>query len=300
LARPSADVCLFPMPSFTGVGGSTLLDSMHKAQRRHPIREVWDPALRLPARLVEYACAVCADFAPQIRQEAVLLLKRYRWKLNAQSGTLGRHSSPNLQVVALTCAHLAMKHWQRLGIPEQRLHWLSRNSYIRQDFIDTEVEVMQLLDCNVHWEGILLAEWVPLLLHLAGPLTSAAEDVGVISAVATHLADVLAFRDEIMAAHLPSELAAATVHAAALRGKLPNRGIKDMICTRRFQRYTLTLRVSHFCRTKEEQVVRLSEQILFASIGNRCAEILLEGSGVTAEDSDLEHDGNRMALADCW
>lgn len=275
------DVRLFPMRPFAGVSGNAILASLHKAQLRHPIRSVWDPALRLPRPLMEYVSAVCADLAPQIRQEAILLLKRYVWRSRVHREGSHPSSFPNLQVVALTCANLAMKHWQQTGIPEQQLHWLSRNSFTRQDFIDVEVEVMRVLGCIVHWEGTLLAEWCSLLVHLAEPLVANNDDIGILCGVAAHMVDVLAFRDEIMASHLPSKIAAATLHASV------------MLCTKHFQRYAFLLRIGHLCRAEEEQVVRLSEEILFESIGARCAEAILEGSGVTAEESDLEHDDDR-------
>lgn len=154
------------------------MDAIHAAQGRSPIREVWDPALRLPKRLIEYVCAICEDFPAYVRQEAVLLLKRYIWVALGGGGPdpLDRERpTPNLQVIALACVHLSMKHWHQRGLAEQKLHWLSRNAFTRRDFIDAEAEVMRVLGCNVHWEGVLLAEWAALLLHLASPLMAEVE-----------------------------------------------------------------------------------------------------------------------------
>jgi len=211
-------------------------------------------------------------FPPQIRQDGVLILKRYVWGMQKSDGD----PYANLQVVALICVHLAMKHWQRHGIPEQKLHWLSRNSYTRQHFIAAEMNVMLMLGCCVYWEGVLLAEWVSLLLFLAGPLLADPHDTAVINAVAAHITDVLAFQDELMTTYWPSELAAATLHTAVL------------LCTRRFQRCAFTLRVAHFCRMDEEQLLHVSEKVLKVSIGSKFADIILEGSALAAEDSDFE------------
>lgn len=262
------EVQLFPLPSFCAVAGSSLLAAMHEAQRQNPIMSVWDPKFRLPKKLVEYTSAVCCDFPPQIRQEAVLLLKRY--------AAAAPDGNPNLQVVALTCANLAMKHWMQRGIPESKLHMLSRNAFTQQDFIDAEIAVLGALKCNVHWDGVLLAEWVALLLHMTEGLLAKDEDAGIITGVASHVADILAFQDDLMFEYLPSELAAASLHASV------------MLCTKRFQRYSLTLRIGHLCRMKEERMLRASEQILELCVGGRCADLLLEGSGITADDSGEE------------
>eukprot|EP00811_Abedinium_folium_P000635 NODE_10582_length_1342_cov_2.258436.p1 GENE.NODE_10582_length_1342_cov_2.258436~~NODE_10582_length_1342_cov_2.258436.p1 ORF type:complete len:180 (+),score=57.15 NODE_10582_length_1342_cov_2.258436:274-813(+) len=138
------------------------------------------------------------------------------------------------------------------------------------------MDVMAALGCCVHWDGVLLAEWTSLLLFLSGSLLAEPGDSGILSAVVAHVADVLAFEDELMATHLPSELAAATVHAAVL------------LCTRQFQRYALTLRIGHLCRLEEERVVHLAERVLKACIGARCSELILEGSAFSAEDSSLD------------
>lgn len=272
------EVRLLPMRTWKHLSGNAMLDAYHKAQHAQPIRAVWDPAFRLPVKLVEYVCAVTADFEPQIRQEALLLLKRYVWVQHDKGSGKFNAQGPNLQVVALVCAHLSMKHWQQRGIPEQKLHMLSRNYYTRQDFIDAEVAVLQKLGCSVYWEGVLLAEWQAMLLFFARPLLAEESDALAISGVAAHITDVLAFQDELMATYLPSELAAASLHASAI------------MCTKHFARYTFTLRVGHLCRIPEEKVVQLSEEILTIAIGHRCAEFLLEGGGITAEESDLDSD----------
>lgn len=264
------------MRSHCRISGSAFLEALHAAQHEHPLREVWAPRLQVPTKLIEYVSAVTADFVPQVRQEAILLLKRYVWRMGGLETAAARR--PHLQVVALTCAHLAIKHWQSRGIPEQKLHWLSRNAYTRQDFMDAEVDVLRTLDHCVHWEGVLLAEWQAALLFLVEPLFAEASDALTISGVAAHVTDVLAFQDELMAEHLPSELAAATLHAAVT------------LCTKQLQRYTITLRIGHLCRVPEEQVAQISERILGFALGGRYTELLLEGSGVTAEDSDLDHD----------
>lgn len=283
------EVNLFPMRSWRHLNGNALLEAFHKAQRNYPIREIWDPSLKLPAKLLDYVCAVTADFTPQIRQEAVLLLKRYVHATCGQGES--KHARPHLQVVALTCAHLAIKHWQHKGIPEQKMHWLSRNAYTQRDFIQAEGSLLGVLGCCVYWEGVLLAEWQALLLFLVGNLLTDSTDSSAIAGVCEHVSDVLTFHDELMASYRPSELAAASLHAAV------------MLCTKRFQRCALTMRVAHFCRMKEEQMVQLSEAILAVCVGSRCTDLLLEGSGMSLEDSEGlgsdegEHDRGRHDLS---
>lgn len=270
------EVQLFPMPCLCNVSCNGLLTNFHEAQHKYPVRDLWGPTVRLPQKLLEYMSAVLAEYPAQIRQESILLLKRFVWL--KRDAAMKSRLLPNLQVVALTCVNLAIKHWQSHSLPEQKLHWLSRNAFTKQDFIDAEGAVMVALDCSVHWEGVLLAEWHALLLFLVGGLFEDKEDSLKISGVADHIADVLVFQDELMAAHLPCELAAATLHAAVT------------ICTKRLQRHSILLRISHLCHVTEEQVVRLSEEILGLAIGSRSTELLLEGSGVTAEDSELDED----------
>eukprot|EP00927_Polykrikos_kofoidii_P056156 TRINITY_DN50320_c0_g1_i1.p1 TRINITY_DN50320_c0_g1~~TRINITY_DN50320_c0_g1_i1.p1 ORF type:complete len:364 (-),score=46.30 TRINITY_DN50320_c0_g1_i1:68-1135(-) len=290
-SSPLADARLFPMPAFVKISGNAVLDALHEAQVQHPLKDVWEPSLRLPTRLIEYVSAVCVDTEPEVRQEAILLLKRYGWYLwsknHVASSGIGR-MRPAPQVVALTCVHLASKHWRQQGprseggtgsISEQQLHFLSRNSYTRQEFIEAEAAVMLAIGCTVHWEGSLLAEWVGALLILAAPLLREPDDLDVVRAVVTHVSDVLSFHDNLMAAHLPSQLAAAALHASV------------MLCTKQFHRYAFTLRISHLCRISEELMVQLSEQILTAAVGSKRAELILEGSGVSAEDSLPEDDG---------
>lgn len=268
------DVRLLPMRSWRNLNGNAILQGYHTAQHVHPIRDVWSAHLRLPLKVVEYICAVTADFEAQIRQESILLLKRYIWAGGTKKQKSRGEKIP-LQVVALICAHLAIKHWQRHGIPEQKLHWLSRNAYTREDFINAELDVLRTLGCCLYWEGALLAEWQALVLYLAAPLLAEEKDVSTIGGVVAHISDVLHFHDDLMASHLPSELAAATIHAAAI------------ICTRTFTRFSFNLRVLHLCGASEDVVLQLSEKILTVAIGSRCTEILLEGSGVTSEGSFL-------------
>jgi len=263
------------MLPFCGASGSSVLDAIHKAQLHHPIRQVWAQG-SLPTKLVEYVSAVGKELPSQVRQDAVLMLKRFACQ--AWSRESSHRSSCQVQVVALTCVHLAMKHWLRQGLPEAKLHRLSRNSFTRQDLIEGEAEVMHVLGGVVHWEGVLLGEWAQLLLYLASPLLAGDEYINILSGVAAHITDVLAFFDDIMSSHLPSELASAAMHAATL------------LCTKHFQRYAATRRMAHLARTSEEDMVQLSETILTACIGAKCAEFLLEGSGFTAEASDLESD----------
>ncbi|CAE7375393.1 unnamed protein product [Symbiodinium natans] len=257
-----AAVHLFPLQEARGVKSSEVLDALHQAQRRHPIREVWASSLRLPTKLTEYISAVCQEFSTPVRQEAVLLLKRYV-KQSAAAGV----KPQNLQVVALTCANLAAKYWQQRGIPEQQLHWLSCNAFTRQDFIDAEVDVLRVLDCNVHWDGALLAEWVPLLLFLCEDLLLEASDMAVIMAVASHVIDILAFQDDLMSSYWPSELAAGTIQATIF------------LCTKSFEGFTFCRRVNHLCRIQDCQISALSEKILTAAIGKKGTELILEGSG---------------------
>lgn len=268
---------LFPLPLFCGNPGSCVLDAIHEAQKLHPLREIWDPSRKLPRHLLEYVCGVAGDFPPHVRQQAVLMLKRHVLRrTDAKTGRLDPRAAASLQVAALSCVNLASKLWQHEGVTEQKLHWLSRNSFTRKDFMAAEVDVLASLNGILHWEGALIAEWVALLLHLAGPLLAGEEARALLSGVASHVADVLAFQDQVMCEYPPAELAAASIHASVL------------LCTKYFQRYTLTLRVGHLARTSEERIARLSEQILTLCIGSKYAEHILEGSGLIAEDSDLE------------
>eukprot|EP00747_Dinoflagellata_sp_TGD_P219850 gnl/TRDRNA2_/TRDRNA2_91892_c0_seq1.p1 gnl/TRDRNA2_/TRDRNA2_91892_c0~~gnl/TRDRNA2_/TRDRNA2_91892_c0_seq1.p1 ORF type:complete len:334 (+),score=69.77 gnl/TRDRNA2_/TRDRNA2_91892_c0_seq1:82-1002(+) len=274
-ACEAPEVQLFPMLSYGHISGNRFLERFRDAERRHPVRAVWDPTLKLPTQLIEYISAVCADLAPQVRQEAILLLKRYVHSINSTGNCPKK--LPDLQVVGLTCANLAIKHGQQRGIPERKLHWLSRNAFTREDFIDAELDVLQALNCSICWEAALIAEWTALLLYLSSPLLAEAADVKTIGGVVTHLADVLAFQDDLMSSYWPSELAAASIHAAVV------------LCTKRFQRQSLTLRVGHLVGVPEDQTVRLSERILNAAIGSHCAEFIIEGSGFTdSGESDLE------------
>mmetsp|Transcript_78557 Transcript_78557/g.169747 ORF Transcript_78557/g.169747 Transcript_78557/m.169747 type:complete len:331 (-) Transcript_78557:287-1279(-) len=271
---PPLDERIFPMQFLSNVPGSALLGALHDAQRVHPVREVWGPKLRLPQPLLEYICAICVDSQPEIRQEAVLLLKRYVWKAPPGGRAAGARAPVSHQIAALTCVNLAMKHWQQRGLREQKLHWLSRNSFTRRDFVEAEVAVMRVLGCNVYWEGALLAEWTGLLLHLTAPLFASPEALALVAGVSAHLSDVLCFQDELMAGHWPSELAAAVLHASVT------------LLTRRLQRSAVTLRVGHLCRATEEKVGRLSERILEAALGSY-AEALLETGGAATEESGL-------------
>lgn len=267
------NVRIFPMPSFGRLQGSTLLEVFHEGQRKFPIREVWDPALRISSKIVEYVCAIGADLPTEVRQESVLLLKRYVWA--ASSGAAAPRKRRRLQLLALMSVHLAMKHWSHVGIPEQKLHWLSRNTFTKEDFIEAEVDLMMTLGCCVHWEGALVAEWTSLLLFLSGPLLASSVESSILGGVVAHLADLLVFEDALMSSNWPSELSAAMLHAAV------------MLSTKRFQRHAFTSRIDHLCGAREEKVVQLSERILMLAVGARCADVIIEGSGVTAEDSDV-------------
>ncbi|CAE7748401.1 Nlrc3 [Symbiodinium sp. KB8] len=171
------------------------------------------------------------------------------------------------QVVALTCANLAAKYWQQRGIPEQQLHWLSCNAFTRQDFVDAEVDVLRVLDYNVHWDGALFAEWVPLLLFFCEDLLLEASDMANIMAVASHVIDILAFQDELMSAYWPSELAAGTIQATIF------------LCTKSFKGYTFCRRVNHLCRAQDCEISALSEKILQAAVGKKGTELIIDGSG---------------------
>eukprot|EP00930_Biecheleria_cincta_P002482 TRINITY_DN103499_c0_g1_i2.p1 TRINITY_DN103499_c0_g1~~TRINITY_DN103499_c0_g1_i2.p1 ORF type:complete len:305 (+),score=61.51 TRINITY_DN103499_c0_g1_i2:17-931(+) len=271
------EVYLLPMPAYNGLRGADILTTMHESQKRNPIRDVW--TVKLPKKLIEYISSVCEEHSPQIRQDAVLMLKRYAWQYARSRQGDSSAMYQNLQVVALTCANLAAKHWQQHGIPEQRLHWLSRNSFTRQDFIEAEVDVLRALDCNVHWDGVLLAEWVPLVLHLCASFFKQTDQAAIVNGVAAHVSDVLAFQDDLMSSYWPSELAAATLHASM------------MLCTKCFHQYAVSLRINHLCRCDEAKVANLSEKILAAAIGHKCAELILEGSGMTADDYGSQDQG---------
>eukprot|EP00747_Dinoflagellata_sp_TGD_P219851 gnl/TRDRNA2_/TRDRNA2_91892_c0_seq2.p1 gnl/TRDRNA2_/TRDRNA2_91892_c0~~gnl/TRDRNA2_/TRDRNA2_91892_c0_seq2.p1 ORF type:complete len:311 (+),score=45.74 gnl/TRDRNA2_/TRDRNA2_91892_c0_seq2:82-933(+) len=186
-ACEAPEVQLFPMLSYGHISGNRFLERFRDAERRHPVRAVWDPTLKLPTQLIEYISAVCADLAPQVRQEAILLLKRYVHSINSTGNCPKK--LPDLQVVGLTCANLAIKHGQQRGIPERKLHWLSRNAFTREDFIDAELDVLQALNCSICWEAALIAEWTALLLYLSSPLLAEAADVKTIGGV-----QLLAFR----------------------------------------------------------------------------------------------------------
>lgn len=272
------EVHLFPLKSFCGVKGSIVLDRMHEAQRRSNIREVWSGGRTLPEDFTDFIYFACDHKSdPLVRHEAVLLLRRYLWH-----GNKGRDRAPGavnkseLQVVALTCANLARKHWQHRGISQQQLHWLCDNAFTHQDVRSTEAEVLNMLGCNVYWEGVLLPEWVEVLLHFSRHLMAESTDVRAARGVATDLLDLLLVQDEIMASYWPSELAAAVLHASIT------------VCTKSFRRRSITLYVAHLARTEESSMVKLSEGILAAIMGSRCTELLLEGSGITPEDTDLD------------
>lgn len=265
-------VDLFAMMPIFGVNGNSIIDSLYRGQSKYPIREVWSPALQLPPKMIDFVCAVCADVEPEIRQTAVLLLKRYAWHATS-SGTARARAHTEPQLVALTCVNVALKHWRKAGLPEPRLHWLSRNAFTRQHFIDAESDVMASLGCIVHWAGCLLSEWGYLLLSLISPLLDTADDAHAIGAVMAHIADSLCFQDEMMSTHWPSELAGGVLHASVT------------LCTKSFQRHAVTLRTAHLCRIDEERMVQLSEHMLSMCLGSQCAELILEGSGITADDS---------------
>eukprot|EP00928_Gymnodinium_smaydae_P037939 TRINITY_DN26273_c0_g6_i1.p1 TRINITY_DN26273_c0_g6~~TRINITY_DN26273_c0_g6_i1.p1 ORF type:complete len:396 (-),score=84.12 TRINITY_DN26273_c0_g6_i1:237-1424(-) len=282
---------LIPMPTLCGIEGSSVLEALHAAQRRHPIRSLWEPSLKLPPKLVEFVSAVCAEAAPEVRQDALLLLKRLFCHLRG-GARAGAQIEP--QVAALTCAHLSTKFWQRqwpreresagdVGLTEQKLHYLSKNAFTRQDFVEAEAEVLQALECVVRWPGALIAEWIGAALALSRPLLAEESSLAALGAVSAHISDLLAFEDSLMASHWPSELAAGVLHAAA------------MLCTRRFRRCAFLLRIGHLCRTSEELMVRLSERILGVAVGRRRTELLLEGSGLTAEATDLDEDADASA-----
>ncbi|CAK9024968.1 unnamed protein product [Durusdinium trenchii] len=209
-----------------------ILNALHESQHRHQIQQLWEPSSRLT-------------------KLAVLLLKRY-WK--AQGGHSEAHwqASQMDPVVALTCGNLAAKFWQRHGISESRMHWLSCNAFTHQDFVNAEVEVLTALECNVHLEGVLLIEWVSLLLFLCQELLADPEDMHSLMEVAAKLMDALAFQDELMAHYWPSQLAAAVLHATVL------------LCTKSFQdnEYKFCQRVNHLCRVEDGDVSSLSERSL--------------------------------------
>jgi len=271
-------VHLFPLASVDGVRGSVIFDTLHAEQTRHSVQNLWDPSLRVNKETLEYLCTVCQDHPPEVRQGAVLLLKRYLWHILSAESPEPAATIP-VQVVALTCANLSLKHWTRSGIAEQKLHWLSRNAYTREDFIAAEMDVLNLLEGVVYWSGSLLAEWIKMLLHAVSPLlASANRDASTLDAVAAHVSDMLVFEDELMATYLPSELAAATLQTSVL------------ICTKSFQRSPFLLRVAHLCRITEERMLQLSEKLLCICLGKSQAEGLLEGNEVQQEDSELMSD----------
>jgi len=261
------------MAPHCGIKCADLLDSLHKAQHQQPIRDLWSPCLRLPKKLTEFVCAVCQDFPTTVREEAVLLLKRYMQQIDqAEVPPAAGMKQSNMQVIALTCANLAAKYWQQPGIPEPQLHWLSCNAFTRREFVDAEVEVLRVLQCHVHWDGSLLGEWVQFLLFLCQELLSEAQDMAIFMGVASHLIDILAFQDELRSLHWPSELAASVIQAAVF------------LCTKSFQRYTLCRRVSHLCRVEDCCTSALSEKILQFAIGKRETELMLEGGGSSGSE----------------
>jgi len=215
------------------------------------------------------------DWAPTVRQLAVLLLKRYICTKSATQSKGDRGDAPT--VLALTCANLAAKYFHGKGIEEQKLHFMTHNTYTRRDFVTAEIHVLQALDGEVYWPGVLLADWTrPLLLIASRLLADGNGTVNIIDGLVAHLSDILQFQDELMVAHRPSELAAALLHAAVTLG------------TKKFQRSAFAVRIGHLCRLREEPLITLSERILIVCLGNHASQLILEGSGFTAEDSDLQ------------
>merc|ERR1712232_1303007 len=181
------DVHLFPMPSVLKVSGNSLLEGLFEAEARYHVQRLWSPSFKLPTNIIEYISAVCVKAEPEVRQLAVLLIKRNVCHRSGSDRTRG--AEPALQLVALTCANLAVKYWETSSrgtercLTEQELHTLSRNSFTRQDFINAETAVLQALGCIVQWEGTLIAEWVSILLALAAPLFANPSDADSVEVV---------------------------------------------------------------------------------------------------------------------
>ena len=224
---------------------------------------------------MDYLSAICRDFPPHVRQEAILLLKRY-------VRAVGKSTTCDLQVVALTCANLAAKYWQKHGIPAQDLHKLCCNAFTRQDFIQCEVHVLNVLGCTVHWDGVLLAEWVGLLLFLCEDLLMDASDMKKMVGPAALFLDALAFQDDLMSQRLPSELVAAALHATV------------HLCTKSFQVYRFCQRVNHLCRVPDSDTANLSERILQATVGQQCADFLFEGGASDTDQDTTEAPANEL------
>lgn len=276
MAVDSLNVRRLPLRRFEGVDSNQILEQLHVRQGQYGIRQLWDNSLKIPPKHMEYLFAACRDLSACVRQETVLLLKRYIWELSKGKGK-GRQRY-SLQVVILTCANLAAKYWNGT-IGEQQLHRLSSNAFTRKDFIEAEVEVLSVLHCDVHWDGVLLIEWVSCCLFLCQELLAKPSDLDIIMDIATQLMDALFFQDHLMSQYLPSQLAAAILHAAV------------QLCTKSFQEYKFCLRVNHLCRVADGDVSSLSERLLQGIVGQQCAELVFEG----AQSDDL---AGPMALTD--
>mmetsp|Transcript_15953 Transcript_15953/g.34531 ORF Transcript_15953/g.34531 Transcript_15953/m.34531 type:complete len:310 (-) Transcript_15953:227-1156(-) len=272
--EPSEDVRLWSLPLFSSGPGSTVLETALASETRHRIQDFWHPALRLPREAVEYVCAVCKDFAPHVRQEALLVLKRYNFEKRRSCRSGESRPGGSLQVVSLTCVNLALKHWGRKGLPEQKLHWLSCNSFTRSDFVAAEADVMTVLGGCVHLDGVLLADWVALLLHFGSRSVSGKQPLEFLQGVASHIADVLAFEDELMHKYPPSELALTILQTAVV------------LSTKRFQQSGMVAHLAFLVGMPDEKVLRLSERMLALTVGKRTMEYLLEGSAATGDDED--------------
>ena len=109
-----------------------------------------------------------------------------------------------------------------------------------------------------------LIEWVCLLLYLCQDLLEPTASEPLL-AVATKLIDALCFQDQLMC-HPGALLAAAVLHGAV------------QLCSKAFRDYTFLRKVCHLCQAPDGDVAGLSERILQATVGQRCAEVVLEGS----------------------
>ena len=108
-------------------------------------------------------------------------------------------------------------------------------------------------------------EWVSLLLYLCQELLDPTA-VEPLMAVALRLIDALCFQDQLLCEHRTPLLAAALLHGAV------------QLCSKAFKDYTFCRKVNHLCRVADGDVASLSERMLQATVGRRCAEVVLEGS----------------------
>eukprot|EP00439_Symbiodinium_sp_Y106_P067606 s1375_g11.t1 len=156
-------VHLFPLQEARGVKGSDFLNAFHEAQHRYPIREVWGSSQRLPKKLTEYISAACQEFSAPIRQEAILLLKRYVY----HQAQLPVAKPRNLQawLLAISSLQLAAEGSSAAGVD---CVWKATRPWQPEDHGCTRLQAMQAADVPPHELANTLASLSQLReLHLS-------------------------------------------------------------------------------------------------------------------------------------